>query len=32
VADAECHETAPKDFLSAAKVWRAMWPEFFAQK
>jgi hypothetical protein len=29
---AECHETGPKDFQSAAKAWRAMWPEFLPQK
>jgi hypothetical protein len=29
VADAECHEIVPKDFQSAARVWRAKWPEFF---
>jgi hypothetical protein len=28
-ADAECHEIVPKDFQSAARVWRAKWPEFF---
>jgi hypothetical protein len=31
-ADAGCHETQPKDFQSAAAIWRAMWPEFFPQK
>lgn len=31
-AGAECHETAPKDYLTAAKAWRAVWPEFFSQR
>jgi len=31
-ADAECHETAPDDFVPLAQRWRAMWPEFFPQK
>jgi hypothetical protein len=31
-ADAECHETGPNDFVSAAAAWRAMWPDFFPHK
>jgi hypothetical protein len=31
-ADAECHETGPKDFLLLAERWRAIWPEFFPPK
>jgi hypothetical protein len=31
-ANAECHEIAPDDFQSAARAWRAKWPEFFRQK
>ena len=30
-ANAECYETG-SDLQSAAKAWRAMWPEFFPQK
>lgn len=29
---AECHGTAPEDFLSAAKAWRATWGDFFPQR
>jgi Uncharacterized conserved protein len=31
-AHAECHDTGPHDFQSAAEAWRAMWPGFFPQK
>jgi hypothetical protein len=31
-AAAECHEIGPDDFQSAARAWRAMWPEFFPPK
>jgi hypothetical protein len=31
-ADAECHETSPRDFRPLAEKWRAMWPEFFPPK
>jgi hypothetical protein len=31
-ANAECHETGPADFGSAAEIWRAAWPEFHPRK
>ena len=29
---AECHEVGPDDFRPLAEKWRAMWPQFFAEK
>jgi len=31
-ADAECHESGPDDFRPLMLGWRAMWPEYFAEK
>jgi hypothetical protein len=29
---AECHDEEPADFITFARNWRALWPEFFASK
>jgi len=31
-ANAECHAIGPSAFQQAAKIWRAMWPEFFPRQ
>jgi len=31
-ANAECHVSGPDDFRPLMLAWRAMWPEYFAEK